>query len=282
MLDKSVIANCLKNVEILKEYPDTGQKKVFLIRNNEFDHVIVKIVEAGNDRVLREIQIVTENTIPNVPRIYSVEEITIETKKYLVIFEEFIDGITLNEYLISNILSVKHGIELLDTLIKICVKLEEISVVHRDIKPSNIIFGKTGDFYLLDFGIARRLNMESLTLTHMAVGPHTPGYGAPELFQYSKREIDIRADLFSIGVVAFQALTGEHPFLTGDEEDLGEIWYRTRTIVPKCYDLEGDKAKQLIGFIQTLMQKHINRRPPTAIKAREWLNAVLKTVDLRE
>jgi serine/threonine-protein kinase len=175
-----------------------------------------------------------------------------------------------------------EGIKLLKTLLDISVILEDIKTVHRDIKPSNIICGNDGNYYLIDFGIARQLDKTSLTFTKAAIGPHTPGYGAPELFQYSKKDIDIRSDLFSIGVVLFEALTGEHPFLTGDEMNLNEIWYRTKTVVPKDYMIDGDKNKQLISFIQTLMQKHITRRPPTAKKAMEWFEAVLHTLELGE
>jgi len=61
--------------------------------------------------------------------------------------------------------------------------------------------------------------VKSLTVTAVTVGPHTPGYGAPELFQYNKTKIDSRADLFSIGVVVYQAIFGKHPFITGKEAD---------------------------------------------------------------
>lgn len=106
------------------------------------------------------------------------------------------------------------------------------------------------------------------------VGPHTPGYGAPELFQYTKKDIDSRADIFSLGVVVFEAVTGKHPFIRGDELDLNEIWYNTVTIIPQSVEIDGDVDMQFIGLLQTFMQKHVTRRPETASKAYEWFKSV--------
>lgn len=161
-----------------------------------------------------------------------------------------------------------------EQLLKVIVQLEEHQVVHRDIKPANIMRRNDGKWYLIDFGIARGLNMASLTMTQAQVGPHTPGYGAPELFQYNKREIDSRSDLFSLGVVIFEAVTGKHPFVRGDELDINEIWYNTITVIPENVTIEGDDRMQFLGLIQTFMQKHVTRRPSTAKKALEWFYSV--------
>ncbi len=280
MITKKEIEKLLTDEVVVKEYPNSGQKKVFLVQNIN-GYKIIKILKHGDERVLREIEIVTQNNIPNVPQIYDVKEFTDSAgENYNYIVEQYIEGETLNDKLKFGKLDIAQGVKLLKTLLNIAVVLQEISTVHRDIKPDNIICSSSGDFYLIDFGIARQLDRSSLTLTVALVGPHTPGYGAPELFQYNKKNIDIRSDLFSIGVVLFEALTGQHPFLTGEEMNLNEIWYRTKTVFPKDYLIEGDTNKQLISFIQTLMQRHTTRRPPDAIKALNWFHAVIPTIDL--
>ena len=77
-------------------------------------------------------------------------------------------------------------------------QLEACKIVHRDIKPENIIVTSAGKIFFLDFGIARILGLPTLTKTEAIVGPHTPGYAAPEQFNDLKSDIDSRADLFSI------------------------------------------------------------------------------------
>lgn len=280
MITKNEVEKLLTDEVIVKEYPNSGQKKVFLVQNNK-GYKIIKVVRHGDERVLREIEIVTENDIPNVPKIFDVREFNDSAgQKYSYIVEEFIEGVTLKEKLTVGKMDIAQGIKLLECLLKVAVVLQKINIVHRDIKPDNIICSSNNEFYLIDFGIARQLDRASLTLTVAQVGPHTPGYGAPELFQYSKKDIDIRSDLFSIGVVMYEALTGQHPFLTGEEMNLNEIWYRTRTVFPREYLIDGDTNKQLISFIQTLMQRHTTRRPPDAVKALDWFYAVIPTLEI--
>ena len=189
------------------------------------------------------------------PQILKVISLQDSGNEYIGVFEQYIEGVTLTEKVSKKSLNIKEGLALLITLLDLVCSLEKIGVVHRDIKPDNIICSTNGGYYLIDFGIARHLNQISLTFTHVQVGPHTPGYGAPELFQYRKKEIDSRADLFSIGVVLYEALTGEHPFVTGNEIDYNEVWYKTKTTVPRDAIIEGERDKQLILFIQTCQQK---------------------------
>ena len=172
------------------------------------------------------------------------------------------------------------SLKLFESLLIVVEKLESLNIVHRDIKPDNIICSDDGSFHLIDFGIARNLNLPSLTYTAAVVGPHTPGYGAPELFQYDKASINSKADLFSVGVVVYQAIFGKHPFITGKEMDINEIWYQTVTVTPENYLIPGDRDSQLMGLIQTLMQKQVSKRPPSAKKALEWFYTVQKTLTL--
>lgn len=268
----------ISGLKILTTYPVSGQKQVYLISTDNYGKVILKIINNMDERIKREIDIVNLNSITGVPKVIILDAIEIGGVKYYYLLEEFVDGENLKTILSRGALSVAASVKLLEDMLKVVVELENIHIVHRDIKPDNIIFGKDGNYHLIDFGIARNLNLSSLTLTKMAVGPHTPGYGAPELFQYNKAIINSKADLFSIGVVVYETLFGEHPFVTGNEIDLNEVWYRTMTITAKNYVIQGDTDSQLIGFIQTMMQKHVSKRPPSAKKALEWFYAVRDTL----
>lgn len=274
-MDKDILTN-FPISEIVSEFPKSGQKQALLVKHNKYGLVMLKIVDGNNERVKREIQIVCENNFENVPRIMEVNEFDINGQKGLYTFEEYIEGESLRNYIDNNKMGLEEALKLTEQILKIIVQMEKRHIVHRDIKPDNILRSKTGEWYLIDFGIARALDMNSLTLTAMQIGPHTPGYGAPELFQYTKKDIDSRADIFSLGVVVFEAVTGTHPFIRGDEVDLNEIWYNTVTIIPQSVEIEGDVDMQFIGLLQTFMQKHITRRPDTAEKALEWFDNVKK------
>lgn len=276
MLMDKVIMEKFPVSEIIRTFPRSGQKQVLLVNHAQYGLVMLKIVEGKSERVKREIQIVRENNFENVPKILEVDEFDFDGQEGLYLFEEYIDGESLKTYLKNNKLKLDEALKLTEQILKIIVQMEKKRVVHRDIKPDNILRSSSGNWYLIDFGIARALDMNSLTLTEAQMGPHTPGYGAPELFQYTKKDIDSRADIFSLGVVVFEAITGKHPFIRGDEIDFNEIWYNTVTIIPQSVEIEGDVDMQFIGLLQTYMQKHITRRPDTAEKALAWFENVKK------
>lgn len=279
MITKDDFAEIMPEVEVIKKFPESGQKDVFLVKHKDLGIVIAKIFKSDNKRIEREIKIITTFSFENVPKIFASESFKDKNgSPYLCLFEEFIEGETLKDKIAYKGLNISEGLQLLKTLLDIVSALEEVGVVHRDIKPDNIICTSGGEYYLIDFGIARLLPQTSLTFTQVQVGPHTPGYGAPELFRYSKKDIDSRADLFSIGIVLYESLAGNHPFITGNEIDYDEIWFKTQTIMPNDTAIVGDKDKQLISFIKTLMQKHITRRPPNAKKAKEWFEVVSETI----
>lgn len=270
------IFECFGVETILKRYPPSGQKQVVLAKHKRYGTVILKIVEGQSERVKREIEIVTKNQFDHVPKVLEVKTYQIGNQEGIYLFEEYIDGQTLRKVLEQGKLSLNEAMDLTEQILKIIVQMEEKKVVHRDIKPDNIMRNAKGQWYLIDFGIARALNMNSLTMTEAQIGPHTPGYGAPELFQYNKKDIDSRSDLFSLGVVIFETVTGKHPFVRGDELNVNEIWYNTVTFVPQGVVIDGDTDMQFMGLIQTFMQKHITRRPNTAQKALEWFYSVKK------
>lgn len=268
------------SLKVIKTFPESGQKQVYLVSIDNYGVVMLKIIKRMDERVRREIDIVNDNDIPGVPKVKVFSSFEFDGEERFYLLEEYIDGETLAEVLQRGALDLQRCLRLFEYLLIVVAKLETLGIVHRDIKPENIICGSDGTFHLIDFGIARNLNLTSLTLTAVAVGPHTPGYGAPELFQYSKSKIDSRADLFSIGVVVYQAIFGKHPFITGKEVDLNEVWYLTATVIPQKYLIPGDKDNQLIGLIQTLMQKQVSKRPPNAQKALGWYYTVLSTLSI--
>jgi hypothetical protein len=84
-------------------------------------------------------------------------------------------------------------------------------VVHRDVKPNNVMIGRDGSVHLLDFGLARGAGIDIATLTRTGTILGTPGYMSPE--QFDAHGVDERSDIYSLGVVLFEVLTGRLPFV---------------------------------------------------------------------
>ena len=278
MLSDKEIIDVFQVEKIIQKYPRSGQKQVLLIQHKKYNKVVLKLVEGDNERVRREIAIVTENNFSNVPHMIEMDLYNYNNEQGIYIFEEFIEGSTLKNILKNDKISIYEALNLSEDMLNVMLEMEEKRIVHRDIKPDNIIRNNNSEWYLIDFGIARVLDMNSLTMTEAKIGPHTPGYGAPELFQYSKKDIDNRADLFSLGVVLFEAVTGQHPFLKGDEINRNEVWYNTITVTPQSVVIEGDYDMQFIGLVQTFMQKHISRRPKSVKQAMQWFQSVKEEI----
>jgi serine/threonine protein kinase len=130
-------------------------------------------------------------------------------------------------------------------------------IVHRDIKPDNIMFRENGEAVLCDFGIAKAATGTRLTGTGTAIG--TPYYMSPE--QARAQPLDGRSDLYSLGVVAYQCLTGQVPF---DGEDSFSIGYKhVMEEVPRP-ELSTDEERHLFAVIQRMMAKDPGERYQTA------------------
>ena len=130
-------------------------------------------------------------------------------------------------------------------------------IVHRDIKPDNIMFDELGQAIVTDFGIAKAQSGARLTGTGMSIG--TPHYMSPE--QARAQQLDGRSDLYSLGVVAYQCLTGHVPF---DGEDSFSIGYKHIMEELPTPPLETAEQRDLFAIIQKMMAKKAEDRFQTA------------------
>jgi serine/threonine-protein kinase len=147
---------------------------------------------------------------------------------------------------------------------------ENVDVVHRDIKPKNIVIDHRGNAWLLDFGIARVLDLESKTRTSAHQGPHSPGYSAPEQFRYEKRKITGRSDLFAVGVVLYESAIGTNPFREG-ADNADEARRRVAEEPLPRLNLVWDVDNKFSDFVASLTQKYPHQRPRSCAEAHSWL-----------
>jgi serine/threonine-protein kinase len=133
--------------------------------------------------------------------------------------------------------------------------------------------GDDGNFWLLDFGIARHLDLVSLTATAV-FGVFTLGYAPPEQYRNKKREIDGRADLFALGVTMVECLTTKNPFRDG-ARDAPEIIRRIENTPLVIPPIAGDADGKLADYLRAMTQRRLDCRPASAAEALEWLKDVV-------
>lgn len=165
------------------------------------------------ERFLREAQHAAKMSHQGIAGIHDV----LENRGELLLVMEFVEGETLNQAQInrSDISSILRVAEKCAEALAVA---HRAGIIHRDIKPTNIMISRSGEIKILDFGLARQSDLESSVLSQVTTGEITEEgkikgtlpYMAPEIL--SGKPANQRSDLFSLGVVLYQFLTGEHPF----------------------------------------------------------------------
>lgn len=191
-----------------------GMGAVFLAQDDVLGRsVAIKVISnAGNDslaeaRFLREARSMATAEHPNIVRVISFG--TVDRKPYLIM--ELVDGESLSQRLLRvKRMSVNDALRLVRPVVEALAASWQKGIVHRDIKPSNILIDKKGTVRVADFGLAKSASggADELTQTGLMVG--SPFYIAPE--QASGLPTDFRADIYALGIVLYEMLTGERPF----------------------------------------------------------------------
>lgn len=260
-------------------YGKGGFKEVYRALHPEHGEVVVKVLTRGLDsRARREIDIVRENAFERVPRIHDVQRLKVNGGETVAIVEQYVEGTLLNEVIASGKrYDLREATAFLEQSLGFIEDIAAKGIVHRDIKPNNIIVGTGGAVTFLDFGIARVLTDTSITRTDEH-SPFTPGYAAPEVIASQKDLVDSRADLFSIGVVTYELITGRNPF-TENASNVLSVLLNTVTITPIDFELEGDSQSMFVGLVSSLMNKRLGSRPASARQALGWLEATKVTYE---
>jgi serine/threonine protein kinase len=186
---------------------DTHLEIEVAVKVIRIDELPPKILARTLKRFEREAKSLARLNHPNIVNVTDYGEF--EGQPFLVM--PYLQGGTLKEMLQGKAMGWQEAAQLLIPITKALGYAHQREMVHRDVKPSNILITETGEPLLTDFGVAKIIDDEAtmdLTGTHATVG--TPEYMAPE--QVTAKTVDHRADIYSLGVVFYEMVTGRKPF----------------------------------------------------------------------
>jgi serine/threonine-protein kinase len=251
MAIKDVLTVCSE----IKELDKGGQKVVYAAKHPEHGSVVLKkgtyAHHGALERIGREVDLLANIDSPYYPKHYAFI-VEASTREFLIV-EERIEGTPLNKCM-ERFNFEEKIIGLLKHLVVALNVLWEKRVVHRDVKPQNIIIKENGTPVVIDLGIARLLELSSITLSESPFGPCTPPYASPEQLLNRKEIIDARADFFSLGILILQLSLGFHPFdprTVGEGDSIPDNILHGRYIVP---DPTGSYSENFIQLIKRLLE----------------------------
>jgi tRNA A-37 threonylcarbamoyl transferase component Bud32 len=260
------------DLEILELLGQGGMGAVYKARQKKLDRLVaLKVLpsEWGTDpafaeRFGREARALARLNHPAVVGVHDFGE----AGKHFFLIMEFVDGVNLRQLLTTGRLQPMQALPLVAQICDALQYAHEQGVVHRDIKPENILVDKRGRVKIADFGLAKllRRSRNEFTLTGSRQVMGTADYMAPEQ-RTNPQEVDHRADIFSLGVVFYEMLTGELPIgrfaapsaKAGVDSRLDEIVYR-------ALEREPDRRYQKISAIKADVE--------SVLRSESWQPAV--------
>ncbi|HEX3797940.1 MAG TPA: protein kinase [Verrucomicrobiae bacterium] len=282
------IAKLFPQLDILSLLGKGGMGAVYKARQPSLDRLVaLKILPShdGSDpgfaeRFTREARALAKLSHPN---IVGVHEFGVAGNLHYFIME-FVDGVNLRQLQLSGRLSPREALQIVPQLCDALQYAHDQGVVHRDIKPENVMLDRKGRVKIADFGIAKMLDQgtQHLRLTGEGHVIGTPHYMSPEQVEHPL-EVDHRADIYSLGVVFYEMLTGELPLgRFSPPSRKVQIDIRLDDVVLRALEKEPDRRYQHASQVKTAVENIGNSpgaTPPPSAAAASALSADLLSRD---
>ncbi len=264
------LAHYFPELEILEFIGRGGMGAVYKARQKRLDRLVaVKILPSSvssdpafAERFAREARAMARLTHPNIVTIHDFGQ----TDGLFYFMMEYVDGMNLRQVLNAAKIAPKEALAIVPQICDALQYAHDKGIVHRDIKPENILLDKTGVVKIADFGLAKLVGLEAKDLTitssHDVVG--TPHYMAPEQVEHPQ-DVDHRADIYSLGVVFYQLLTGELPigrFAAPSRKVQVDV--RLDEVVLRALEKEPSLRYQQASQLRTQVETILSTPPPAA------------------
>lgn len=273
------LAPLFPKLQIEKLIGAGGMGAVYQARQTGLDRIVaLKILpeELAKDvkfamRFTREARTLAKLNHPNIVSVF--EFGSVEDTFYFLM--EFVQGTTLRDVVQGQTLAPEQALAIIPHLCDALQYAHDQGVIHRDIKPENILMGTDGSVKIADFGLSRILGSEEqpgmLTGTHQVMG--TPRYMAPEQFE-GTRSVDHRADIYSLGVVFYEMLTGELPIgrFAAPSQKV-QIDVRLDEVVLRTLEKEPQKRYQFASHIKSDVQSIANSSSAENVATQAFLGS---------
>ncbi|MCZ6893328.1 MAG: serine/threonine-protein kinase, partial [Gammaproteobacteria bacterium] len=257
----------IKGYRFMRKLGSTEHSGVYLTeRESTHLQVVLKVLRhmtddpegiGAFDRFLQEYETIAEMDHPNIVTIYDLGV----SDDHAHIAMEYLDGGDLR-HKIEQGASEREAVTYLRQIASALAAVHANNVLHRDLKPGNIMLRKNGSVALIDFGLAKREKLES-AITDKGEIFGTPYYMSPE--QGHGADVDERGDIYSLGVIFFELLTGEKPYKGGTA--MGIIYKHAQAPIP----LLPPRYAKYQALINMMLAKLPDDRLQSAAEIEEWL-----------
>ena len=278
--------------EVIRQLGKGGMGEVYLANDSKINrHVSLKVLQSdvasNKERLRRFHQEAKAISALNHPHIMTIYEFDKTADEIQFIVGEFIDGKTLNDYRNQEKLGIGEVLEIAIQAASALSAAHDAGIVHRDIKPENIMVRRDGYIKILDFGLAKLIQPKSFQIsdseemtrkfnsTHPGAIMGTVAYMSPEQARGTK--VDIRTDLWSLGVVIYEMLTGRKPFSGETSSDIMAAVLREEPHSLSSH-LENIPA-ELEWIVSKLLAKKTESRYQTANELRADLEKIKKIIE---
>jgi len=292
----------IEHYEILRKIGAGGSGVVYLATDTLLQRpVVLKLLKRGSlslEQVratqLREARLASAIDHPNVAAIYDVGEALSETggedEAYIVM--QYIPGKSLDKVIAEGPASLQlvlsAGIQIADGL----SAAHQLGIFHRDLKPANVMLTDGGLIKILDFGLARKLNLDEADFDPASAGRSNPllaganytarggtiAYMAPE--QFVTGRTSVQSDVFALGLVLYELVSGRHPFHRADAPEFQTIRATQFSDPPSLREALPDLPVELESLILRCLEKQPSARFASAADVREGLRTIMKTLQL--